>query len=80
MKKHLKFAIQMDEHNTEEEMEITENVPKNIMNNHWKENSEQNTICHMKKTYSQGKKLPVTGRNLPPQKETSYHRKNLPVT
>jgi hypothetical protein len=27
MKKHLKIDIQMDEHNAEEEMEITKNVP-----------------------------------------------------
>jgi hypothetical protein len=29
---------------------------KNAMNNHWKENSEQNTICHRKKPT-------ITGRN-----------------
>jgi hypothetical protein len=80
MKKHLKIDIQMDKHNAEEEMEITEHVPlshnaykifKNATNNHWKENSERNTICHRKKppvtrrTYLQGKKLPVKGRDIP---------------
>ena len=68
-------------------MEIAENVPllqnaytiiKNTMNNHWKENSEQNTIRHRKK-------LPVTERNflkqeknLLSQEETNIQGKKLP--
>jgi hypothetical protein len=48
-KKHLKIDIQMDEHNTEEEIKMAENVPllqnaytvfKNAMNFSWKENIE----------------------------------------
>jgi hypothetical protein len=65
----------------EEEMEITENahllqnaykIFKNTMNNHWKENSERNTICHMKK-------LPVTEINFLLQEEPSCHKKKLIV-
>jgi hypothetical protein len=79
MKKHLKIDTQMDEHNEEEE--IAENVPllqnaykifKNAMNNHWKENSERNTICHRKK-------LPVTERNFLSQEEIYCHKKKLTV-
>jgi hypothetical protein len=82
MKKHLKIDIQMDEHNAEEGMEIAENVPllqnaykifKNNINNHWKENSERNTLWHRKK-------LPVTGRNLTSQEETYSQGKKLNLT
>ena len=61
----------MDEHNAEADMEMAENVPllqnaykifKNTMNDHWKENSERNTICHKKKP-------PITGRNFLSNKE-----------
>jgi hypothetical protein len=70
----------MDQHNAEEEMEIAEHVSllKSAyqiftINNHCKENSEKNTICHRKK-------VPVTEKNFLSQKETSCHRKKLPVT
>ena len=43
------------------------------MNNHWKKNSERNTICHKKKP-------PVKGRNLHSREETSCDRKRPPVT
>jgi hypothetical protein len=46
------------------------------MNNHWKENSERNTICHRKKLTFKGrncdrKRPPVTVRNLLSQEATS---------
>jgi hypothetical protein len=72
----------MDEYNAEEEMEIAENIPflqntykifKNAMNNHWKENSDQITICHRKK-------LPVTERNLLSREDISCDRKKPHVT
>jgi hypothetical protein len=78
----LDIDLQMDEQDAEGEMEIAENVPliqnaykifKNTMKNHWKENSERNTICHRKK-------LPVRGRNLLAQEETYSQGKKLPVT
>jgi hypothetical protein len=43
------------------------------MSNHWKENSELNTICHRKKP-------PVTQRNLHSKDETSCDRKRPTVT
>ena len=42
------------------------------MNNHLKENSERNIICHMKK-------LPVTEINFLLQEEPSCHKKKLKV-
>ena len=68
----------MDEHNAEEEMEIAKNIPliqntymifNKAINNHWEENSKQNTICHRKK-------LPVTERNLLSREDTSCDGKN----
>ena len=86
--KALKIDIQMDKLRKRCFICNTYKIIKNAMNNHWKENSERNTICHRKKlpvternflsqeeTYSQGKKLNVTGRNLLSQEETSCHSK-----